>query len=86
MTFLMILSVILLSMLRMLLYTLYFKCYEASDSWQQLELVSELESDLRDTKDWCRKWLGDFNTGKTQVDGSVLEKKSFKMLGLTLCS
>ena len=26
--------------------TLYFKCDLASDLWQQLELVSELESDL----------------------------------------
>ena len=34
--------------------------------WQQLELASELESDLRDTVDWGRKWLVDFNVGKTQ--------------------
>ena len=26
--------------------TLYFKCDQASDLWQQLELASELESDL----------------------------------------
>ena len=26
--------------------TLYSKCDQASDSWQQLELASELESDL----------------------------------------
>ena len=26
--------------------TFYFKCDEASDLWQQLELASELESDL----------------------------------------
>ena len=26
--------------------TLYYKCDQASDLWQQLELVSELESDL----------------------------------------
>ena len=32
--------------------TLYFKCDQASDLWQQLELASELESDLRDTVDW----------------------------------
>ena len=73
--------------------------YSNSDLWQQLELASELESDLRDTVDWGRKWL-DFNAGKTQLvsfgqskntgaidvkmDGSVLEEKtSFKMLGLT---
>ena len=29
--------------------TLYSKCNQASDLWQQLELASELESDLRDT-------------------------------------
>ena len=29
--------------------TLYFKCDQAPDLWQQLELASELESDLRDT-------------------------------------
>ena len=72
--------------------TLYFKCDQASDLWQQLELASELESDLRDTVDWGRKWLVDFNAGKTQLvlfdrskntgaidvkmDGSVLEEKS----------
>ena len=32
--------------------TLYSKCDQASDLWQQLELASELESDLRDTMDW----------------------------------
>ena len=35
--------------------TLYFKCDQASDLWQQLELASELESDLRGTVDWGRK-------------------------------
>ena len=60
--------------------------------WQQLELASELESDPRDTVDWGRKWLLDFNAGETQLvsfdrsnstgaidvkmDGSVLEEKS----------
>ena len=29
--------------------TLYSKCDQASDLWQQVELASELESDLRDT-------------------------------------
>ena len=64
---------------------------QASDLWQQLELASELVSDLRDTVDWGRKWLVDFNAGKTQLvsfdcskntsvidvkmDGSVLEEK-----------
>ena len=31
--------------------TLYFKCDRAPDLWQQLELASELESDLQDTVD-----------------------------------
>ena len=35
--------------------------------WQQLELTSELESNLRDTVDWGKKWLVDFNAGKTQL-------------------
>ena len=72
--------------------TLYSKCDQASDLWQQLELASELESDLRDNVDWGRKWLVDFNAGKTQLvsfdqskntgaidvkmDGSDLEKKT----------
>ena len=51
---LMMLSVILLSMLRMLLSTL--NCHQASDLWQEPELVSELESDLWDTVYWSRKW------------------------------
>ena len=79
--------------------TLYSKCDQASDLWQQLELASELESDLRDTVEWGKN----FNAGKTQLvlfdrsnntgaidvkmDGSVLEEKSsFKMLGLTFSS
>ena len=72
--------------------TLYSKCNQASDLWQQLELASELEFDLRDTMDWGRKWLVDFNAGKTQLvsfdwskntgaidvkmDGSILEEKT----------
>ena len=44
MTFLMMLSVIFLSMLMILLS----KYDQASDLWQQLELASELESDLQD--------------------------------------
>ena len=73
--------------------TLYSNCDQTSDLWQQLELASELQSNLRDTVDWCRKWLVDFNTGKFQLlsfhwsnstgaidvkmDGSVLGEKSF---------
>ena len=72
--------------------TLYSECDQASDLWQQLELAFELESDFQDTVDWGRKWLVDFNAGKTQLvlfdwsnnigaidkkmDGSVLEGKS----------
>ena len=72
--------------------TLYSKCDQASYLWQQLELASELESHLRDTVDWGRKWLVDFNAGKTQpvsldwsksfvtidvkTDRSILEEKS----------
>ena len=41
------------------------KCDQASDLWQQLELASELESDLRETVDWGRKWLVDFSARKT---------------------
>ena len=55
-------------------------------------MACELESDLRDTADWGRKWLVDFSAGKTQlvsfdcsnntsaiivkINGSVLEEKS----------
>ena len=72
--------------------TLYSKCDQASDQWQQLQLGSEFESDLRDTVDWAKKWLADFNAEKTQLvlfdqsnnngfidvkmDGFVLEEKS----------
>ena len=74
--------------------TLYSRCDQASNLWQQLELASELESDLQDTVDWGRKWFVDLfdwsnKTGAIDVkmDGSVLEdKSSFKMLGLTFCS
>ena len=71
--------------------TLYSKCDQASDLWQQLELASKLESDLQDTVGWGRWLLVDFNAGKTQLvsfdqsnnigainvkmDGCVLEEK-----------
>ena len=71
---------------------LYIKCDQASDLWQKLELVSEPESDLRETVDSGKKWLVDFNAGKThlvlsdrsnnngfidvKMNGSVLEEKS----------
>ena len=70
---------------------LYSKTDQASDLWQQLELTSKFESDLRDTVDWGKKWPVDFSAGKTQLisfdwsnsnssidvkmDGSVLEEK-----------
>ena len=47
--------------------TLCSKWDQASDLWQELELASELESDLQDTVDWGRKWLVDFNAGKIQL-------------------
>ena len=34
------------------------KCGQTSDLWQQLELASELESDLQDTVDWGGKLAG----------------------------
>ena len=46
---------------------LYSNCDPVSDLWQQLELASELESDLQNTMDWGKKWLVDFNAGKTQL-------------------
>ena len=71
--------------------SLYSKSDQASDLWQQLESASELEADLRDTVDWHKNWLLDFNAGNTQLvsfdgsnnngfidvkmDGSVLEEK-----------
>ena len=47
--------------------TLCCKCDQASDLSQQLELASELKSDLQDTVDWGEKWLVYFNAGKTQL-------------------
>ena len=35
--------------------TLYSKCDQAFDLWQQLELAPELQSDLQDTVDWGKK-------------------------------
>ena len=82
--------------------TLYSKCDQTSDLWQQLELTSELESDLRDMVWWTgvRSGLLISMLGKlswfhltgliTMVDvkmgGAILEEKSFKMLGLTFSS
>ena len=46
---------------------IYAGIYLYSAMWQQLELVSELESDLRDTVDWGKTWIVDFNAGKIQL-------------------
>ena len=43
---------------------LYYECAKESVLWQELELSSELKSDLQDTVDWSKKWLVDFNAGK----------------------
>ena len=56
-------------------------------------MASELESDLQETVDWGKKWLVDFNAGKThlvsfdqsnnnvsidvKMDGPVLEEKNY---------
>ena len=56
--------------------TLYTKSDRASDLWQQLESAAELESDQQDTLNLGKKWLIDFNTGKTDLF-------SFDLLGLS---
>ena len=72
--------------------SLYFKCDQARDLWQNLELASELEFDLQDAVDWGSKWLVGFNAGKNKLvsfdwsnntgdidvkmDASALEEKS----------
>ena len=63
MTFLMMSSVILLSVLMKLLCTLMW-----AGIWfvAKLELAPKLESDQYNTADWGGKWLVDFNAGKTQ--------------------
>ena len=69
-------------------YNLLKWCGQASDLWQQLELASELELNLRGTADdWGRRWLVETqlvsfdqsdNSGAIHVkmNGSVLEGKS----------
>ena len=47
--------------------TLRSRCDQASDLWQQLELPSELESDLEDTVGWGKKWFVDFNPEQTEL-------------------
>ena len=65
--------------------TLYFRCDQASDLWQQLKIVSELESDLWDTVDWGKKWLVDFNAGKKLVSFDWSNKQlRLKLFSLNL--
>ena len=101
MTFMMVLSVILVFMLMILFF--FFNV------WSGIWSVATTRIDfwtwiyLQDTVDWGNKWLVEFNAVKTQLvsfdqsndtgvvdakmNGSVLEEKSFiKMLGLTLSS
>ena len=47
--------------------TLFSKCDQASDLWQQLELAAKLESDLQDTLYWSRKYLDDFFAGQIHL-------------------
>ena len=47
--------------------TLCSKCDQASNLWQELELVSEFESDIQDTVDLGKKWLVDFSAAKTEL-------------------
>ena len=86
MTFLMMLSVILPSILMILLSTLM--CDETSDLWQQLETVAELESDPRDTVDWGKKWFADFNAEKKKsllcLTDMILVLLTWKWIGLFL--
>ena len=78
---------------------LYSKYEQAPGLWQQLENYFELESDLRDTIEWGRKWLVDCSAGKKLFFLSVSQlwcywcenwwvcswrKITFKKLGLSL--
>ena len=66
--------------------TLYFMLDQVFDLWQQLELASELESDLREAVYWGRKQLVDFNAEKSQhflFDWSdITDAIDLKMMGL----
>ena len=82
MTLQMMLCVILLSMLMILLCTLY---HQSFDFWLELELASELESDLELTfLDWDRKWQivlfgwsNNFGAIDMKINRSAVEEKSF---------
>ena len=55
--------------------TLYSKCDQASNLWQQLEQASELEFDLRETMDWAG----------SRLLVSMLEKLNwFYLIGVTI--
>ena len=45
---------------------LYCRCNQGFDLLQP-GMAAELESDLRDTVEWGRKWLADFKASKTQL-------------------
>ena len=91
MTILAMLTVKLLSML-IILPSILSAIRHLMICGNNLELASELESDLREFVDWGKKWLVDFNAMKTQLvsfdlsnnnssidvkmGGSVLEEKS----------
>ena len=71
--------------------TLYSKCDQTSNLWQQLELAFGLESDLRDAVDWGRTRLVDLNAGETQLvsfdqsnnTGAIDVKMDWSVLELT---
>ena len=56
------------------------------DLWQQLELTSELESDLQDAVDCGKMWLVDFNAEKTHLvlfdrsnnTGSIMDESALE--------
>ena len=54
-------------------------CDQASNLQQQLKLASELEYNLQDTVNWDRKWLVDFNAGKTQGNQNSCQKKALQI-------
>ena len=56
--------------------TLCSKYGHESDLWQQLKLVSELESDLKGTVDWDKKWPVDFSAKKIQNKCLLLKKNN----------
>ena len=87
----MFLSLILLSMLMLMILLFSLSLIKHQFFWQQLELVFEVESNLRGIFYWGRKLVGDLNAGRTQLfcfpwtsnsgttdvkmDGSALEAK-----------